>query len=104
MLKKETIHTFIKKRKHLIWWVRDFNAISIDAVVEAALNYGTWEDVQELIGIIGIKKMATVFKKRSEQRRCNYRPEIKNYFTLYFNKYAPQRNTIARASRTIASR
>jgi hypothetical protein len=88
MIKKETIHTYIKRRKYLIWWVRDYDKLDADSIVEATLNYGTWEDVQTLIGILGIQKTALIFKKRATQKRCNYRPEIKNYFTLYFNKYA----------------
>jgi hypothetical protein len=29
-----------------------------------------------------------VFKKKAAEKRSNYRPEIKNYFDLYFKKYA----------------
>ena len=35
-----TIHDFIKERKHLIWWVSDYDALDDAAIVEATLNYG----------------------------------------------------------------
>ncbi|MCK5510861.1 hypothetical protein KAI65_04975 [Candidatus Parcubacteria bacterium] len=85
-----TIHDFIKKRKHLIWYVKNYDRLDAESIVEATLNYGDWDDVQTLIKIIGIKKMAKIFRKQINLRwgRCNYSPEVKNYFTLYFKKYA----------------
>ncbi len=50
-----TIHEFIKKRKHLIWYVRNYDKLNAEAIVEATLNYGDWNDVQRLIKILGIK-------------------------------------------------
>lgn len=83
-----TIHDFIKKRKYLIWYVKDYDALDARAIVEATLNYGDWDDVQELIKIIGIKKMATIFTRDAARERCNYFPKVKHYFSLYFQKYA----------------
>lgn len=86
-----TIHDFIKKRKYLIWWVRDYDKLNAKSIVEATLNYGDWDDVQTLIKILGIKKVAKIFRKYSKPSKAgrqNYRPEVKNYFTLYFNKHA----------------
>jgi len=82
------IHQFIKKRKYLVWYVKDPEKLNNEAIVEAVLNYGDWDDVQKMIKILGIKKTAAIFRKKSKQKRCNYLPYIKNYFNLYFNKYA----------------
>lgn len=85
------IHTFIKNRPHLIWYVSDFSALDEDAIVEAVLNFGNWNDVQELISLLGIQRVAEIFRRKSipsEMGRMNYRPEVANYFTLYFRKYA----------------
>ena len=82
------IHQFIKKRPYLIWYVKNLDKLSEDSIVEHVLNYGDWDDVQEMINILGIKKTAQIFQEKSEQPRSNYRPEIKNYFKLYFHKYA----------------
>ena len=83
-----TIQEFIKNRSHLFWYVQDLENLSLDVIVEAVLNDGTWDDVQKLINILGIKKVSEIFREKSAMKRSNYRPEIKNYFTLYFNRYA----------------
>ncbi len=89
MESKKELTKFIKRRKHLIWYVRDYDALNAEAIVEATLNYGDWDDVQKLIKILGIKKMAKIFRKQAnKKKRCNYYPEVKNYFKLYFQKYA----------------
>lgn len=83
-----TLENFIKKRPSLIWYTKNYKGLTAEVIVEATLNYGDWHDVQTLIGILGIKKTAKIFKKESMRKRCNYRPEVKNYFQLYFKKYA----------------
>lgn len=85
------IQKFMKKRKYLVWYVKDVTKLSDESIVEAVLNYGDWDDVQEMIKIMGIKKVAKIFRAKSKPGkwgRTNYRSEIKNYFGLYFNKYA----------------
>jgi len=89
----DQLHQFIKARKYLIWWVSDLKNLGEESIVEATLNYGNWDDVQELIRILGMKKVAKIFRDRSKlskMGRQNYRPEVKYYFTLYFNKYVSQ--------------
>lgn len=96
-----TIHDFIKQRKYLIWWVKDYDKLNAESIVEATLNYGDWDDVQLLIKILGIKKVAKIFREKSPKSpmgRTNYFPEITHYFNLYFHKYAPQRNFVKRAA------
>ena len=83
-----TIHDFIKKRKHLIWYVRDYDSLSAESIVEATLNYGNWDDVQKLIKILGVKKTARIFYKQAAQKRCNYHEKSKHYFSLYFKEHA----------------
>lgn len=84
----QTIQEFIKQRPHLVWYVKDLGRLNDESIVEHVLNYGDWRDVQEMIKILGIKKTADIFNKESSRKRSNYRPEIKNYFRLYFHKYA----------------
>ena len=86
-----TLASFIKKRRHLIWYTKNYDKLSEEAIVEAVLNYGNWDDVQKLIKILGMKRVAEIFRNKSKPGkwgRQNYRPEIKNYFELYFGKYA----------------
>ena len=85
------LNDFIRKRKYLVWYVSDYDALSVETIVEATLNYGDWDDVQALIKIMGIKGVARVFRAQSQPSkmgRQNYFPEVKNYFGLYFDMYA----------------
>jgi len=34
------IYQFIKKRKYLVWYVKDPEKLNNEAIVEAVLNYG----------------------------------------------------------------
>lgn len=85
-----TIKEFIKKRKHLIWYTNNFDNLDDEAIVEATLNYGDWDDVQKLIKILGIKNVARIFRTQTgkSRGRINYHPKTAHYFKLYFNKYA----------------
>lgn len=83
-----TIYQFIKKRPYLVWYIKNTDKLSEESIVEHVLNYGNWDDVQKMIKILGIKRTAEIFRLKSKQKRCNYRPEIKNYFNFYFDKYA----------------
>lgn len=81
------INEFIKKRPYLVWYTKNYDGLSKEAIIEATLNYGDWNDVKELIKILGIKKIAEIFRKQVSQKRNNYDNKIKNYFTLYFDRY-----------------
>lgn len=86
-----TLQSFIKKRKYLVWWVKNPGKLSPEPIVEAVLNYGEWDDVQKLIKILGMKKVAKIFREKSKPSpmgRQNYRQDVKHYFHLYFNRYA----------------
>jgi len=82
------IQDIIRQKPYLIWHTRDYDKLSDSAVVEAILNYGDFDDVKQLIKILGIKKVAAIFRKQIKSPRCNYDPKIKHYFQLYFSKYA----------------
>lgn len=87
----DAIHQFIKKRPFLVWYVKDLDRLDEASIVEHVLNYGDWDDVQEMIGILGMQKTAAIFREKSKGDkfgRQNYRPISRHYFTLYFNKHA----------------
>jgi len=79
---------FVKKRKYLFWSTRNYDGLSNGAVVESVLNYGDMNDVRELIALLGMQEVAKIFRENTNRTRVNYRPEIMNYFQLYFQKYA----------------
>jgi len=85
------LKAFIRQHSALWWWVPEEakENLSLNAVVEAVLNYGTIEDIKELFGIIGIKKAAEIFYAGTTNRqRTNYSPPIENFFKLYFERHA----------------
>jgi hypothetical protein len=84
----KALNVFIKKSPYLVWYTKNYSNLSEEAIIEAVLNYGSFDDFKKVVKILGIKKIAAIFKRGVNQKRCNYRPEIKNYFRLYFNKYA----------------
>jgi hypothetical protein len=84
------INEFIKKRPGLVWSTMQYDKLSEEAIVEAVLNYGDFDDVNEMIKILGMNSVARIFRKDCWKYRCNYRPEVKNYFTLYFDKHDPR--------------
>jgi hypothetical protein len=85
-----TREQFIKKRNYLFWYVKEPEKVSDESLVEAVLNLGNWEDFKKLIKLLGIKKVAKIFKKETSPKRIrtNYRPEVKNFFSLYFKRHA----------------
>jgi hypothetical protein len=90
-MEKKELKQFITERKHLVWWVKDPGELGPESIVEATLNYGDWKDVQKLIQIMSVEKVAKIFREKSKPSaigRQNYDKKTKNYFRLYFNKYA----------------
>jgi len=83
-----TLQDFIAARKDLVWYVKNPRALNEEAVVEAVLNYGNWRDFQMLLSILGVERVAGIFRMQAARPRKNYRPEVLNYFALYFNRYA----------------
>ena len=85
-----TINDFIKKRPYLVWYTKNLEHLSEEAIVESVLNFGDWNDVKEMISILGIKRVAKIFRKQTNPRkkRINYDSKIVNYFKLFFKKYA----------------
>jgi len=86
-MEKQAIQ-FLEARPHLVWYVGDIENLSENSLVEHVLNYGTWQDVQELISILGMQHVAEIFQKQASATRSNYRPDMRHYFTLYFNRHA----------------
>lgn len=82
------INEFIKKRPGLVWSTTQYDKLSEEVIVEAVLNYGNFKDVNEIIRILGIKRVAEIFWEEADKKRSNLRPEVKHYFNLFFKKYA----------------
>jgi len=81
---------FIEKNAHLFWYIKKdaIPNISNDVLVEFIFNYGTWDDVKELIKIIGFQELKRVYEDVTDRKIGNYPPEILNYLGLIVKKYA----------------
>ena len=66
---KNELKKFMRVRKFLVWYVKEPENLSVESIVEHTLNYGDWGDVQSLIKLLGIKKVAGIFMKAVNNRR-----------------------------------
>lgn len=85
-----TRQEFIAKNAHLFWYIKKDKIQNIDneVLVEFIFNYGTWQDVKDLIKIIGYQELKKVYDGVTDRKIGNYHPEIYNYLGLIVHKYA----------------
>lgn len=77
----------IRHNPGLIWYTKNYDHLSAESITEAVLNYGSWENFQELRTLLGTKILAKIFKQLTQKKRCNLHFLAKNYFTYYFANY-----------------
>jgi hypothetical protein len=87
------VKQFIREHSAFFWYIPEDKKeeISHELLIETALNYCDLNDIRNLIGIMGIERISEVFFNAQGRKKLNYFPEIYNYFSLLFRKYA-QRN------------
>ncbi len=93
MQRSQEIKDFIREHHALFWYSPEdkCETVSDELLVETILNYGTMAAVLQLFKVMGIKNVAKVFRVaigRSERSAGNYYEVIRDYFTLFFNRYA----------------
>jgi hypothetical protein len=81
---------FIDKNKHLFWYIKKeaIPNISNEVLVEFIFNYGTWDDVKELIKIIGFQELKRVYETITDRQVGNYLPEMLDLMERITTKYA----------------
>ena len=89
------IKAFIRGKSNLFWSVPEDKKeeVSPALLVETILNYGTMDDVRTLFRLMGIEEVSRIFFSAKGRQKLNYYPQIYNYFSLLFGKYA-QRNSL----------
>lgn len=89
-MNSEELKEFIRQHSSLFWYIPEEKKedLTPEVVVEFILNYGTMEDVKTLINILGMEETARIFFAAEGRRKLNYYPEIHNFFSIYFKKYA----------------
>jgi len=85
----EQARDIIRKNPVLIWYSKNYDGFDLPCIVEAVLNYGSWDEFKELINAVGIEEVAKVFYQHANRPRCNYKPEIKKFFMEVFSRNAP---------------
>jgi hypothetical protein len=81
---------FIEKNKHLFWYIKKdkIQDIGNEVLVEFIFNYGTWEDVKELVKIIGFQELKVVYNGITGRKIGNYIPEMYSLLERIVYKYA----------------
>ncbi len=87
------LKALIRKNADLFWYTKDSEKenLPLSVVLEFFINYADKESIKELFNIVGIKTAADEFFNQintSERRANNYDTMSRNFFTLFFERYA----------------
>ena len=85
------MHRFLQENKDLFWHFdkSKLDELPDDTIVEYILNYGDIKEVKNLFKLLGIKEVSQIFSKNTQSdKRTNYLPQTRHYFTLYFKRNA----------------
>jgi hypothetical protein len=84
------VKAFIRENRNLFWYTPEDmkEDISPEFLVETILNYGDLENIRKLIRILGLKETTEIFFSARGRKKMNYYPEIYNFFSLLFSRYA----------------
>ena len=87
------IQQFIQDNSQLFWWIKPEEKAEIEPafLVETILNYGNERSVKQLFDLLGIDRVAEIFFRQVSRPRVNYHPRTVHYFTLYFQRHAPEK-------------
>lgn len=79
------LNKILQEDSSLVWYTKNTSNLSDESVLEHVLNYGTWKQVQEVLGILGLKGTVDLYHSIVNKPRCNLKPRVKYYFDLYFS-------------------
>lgn len=84
------VKAFIRQHSNLFWYTPEDKKEDMgpELLVETILNYGTMDDVKNLFKVLGIKETSRIFFSAEGRKKLNYYPEVYNFFSLYFKRYA----------------
>lgn len=84
------LQQFIKKNSHYFWYIpeKDKPNLSLNTVVEFILSFGDENNIKELFDIVGVSRVAQIFRQQISQKRINYKPQTAHFFTDYFARHA----------------
>lgn len=82
------LQNLIKSKPYLVWNTKDYGMLDEEAIAEAILNYGSWEDVKTYHNIVGLPRAKEIFDALTTKKRSNIKPRVYRYFSLYYKKHA----------------
>jgi len=82
------LQQWIAKYPTTVWSTNNYQNLSTESIIENTLNYGTWQQFQELQQLLGINQLYQYFNHLIHRKRVNLKPQTINYFTLYFHQHA----------------
>jgi hypothetical protein len=92
-MRTQAVKDFIREHHALFWYSPEdkCETVSDELLVETILNYGSLEDIRKLFDVMGLQNVSAIFRQMqmTGRKKLNIYPELRNYFELYFNKYAP---------------
>ena len=80
----------VEPKPYLFWGVGDKQGLSIQSIIETIIANGDFDDFKILIEILGMEKVAEVFRIKIQNSRHNFRNKTVNFFQLYFDKHVPR--------------
>ena len=85
-----TRHEFITKHSDLFWYIKKeaIPNIGNEVLAEFIFNYGTWQDVKDLIKIIGHQELKRVYDEITDRKIGNYIPEMLDLMSRITQKHA----------------
>jgi len=89
-MRSQEVKDYIRERASMFWYSPEDKSETVtdELLVETILNYGSMDDVRQLLQIVNTTVVAEIFRGMTGRKKMNYFPEIWNYFDLYFRKYA----------------
>ncbi|MCF7905776.1 hypothetical protein K9L63_01115 [Candidatus Gracilibacteria bacterium] len=69
--------------RSFVWDVNP-RKLSMSALLEYVFSNGNFEDVREIMRIVGKEKVKHIFQKQIQRPRVNYRPATLHFFKHYF--------------------
>lgn len=79
------LQKIVKDDPSLVWYTHNISNLSDASIFEHVLNYGTWNQIQESIKILGMENTINLYKNLTSNSRSNIKPRVKHYFNLYFS-------------------
>ncbi len=84
-MQTQGLQKLIQEDPSLVWYTSNTANLSEASILEHVLNYGTWEQIQEAMKILGLKNTISLYKSLVNTPRSNIKPRVRHYFNLYFD-------------------